>query len=63
MNKHKHLCFSFFDFDIWLGCEWEVTLTILQIGQRSLISFSAGKNWKTSFQLFYFWQVINQEAE
>jgi hypothetical protein len=61
MNKPIHLSFSLFDFDIWLGREWKITLTVFQIGQRSLLSFSAGKNWKTSLSLFYYWAVIDQE--
>jgi len=51
--KHKQLTFSLFDFDIWLGREWEVTLTLVQVGQRSLFQIGCRKNYRTQINIFF----------
>ena len=53
MKKYYHLNFSLFDYEAWIGSEWELDINFIQFGQRSLLSFSGGKNYQTTLQIFF----------
>ena len=52
-KKCYHFDFSFFDFNIWIGQDWEFDMDVCQINKRSLFGFHAGKNYDTVIDFMF----------